>query len=85
MELNYGIFVSVNKQLFITIYDDDLLIFGSDLPRLEDVQQKLWDQFKMIDLGDVSHYLRMQINYVVGEKSLFTKVPISKRYLTVLR
>ena len=34
----------------MAVYVDDLLIFGLDVLRLEDVQQKLRDQFKMIDL-----------------------------------
>ena len=37
LELNYGIFVSADKQLFIAVYIDDLLIFGLNLPRLENV------------------------------------------------
>ena len=41
LELDHRIFVSVNKQVFITVYVDDLLIFGLDLPCLENVQQKL--------------------------------------------
>ena len=68
LELDHGIFVSADKQLFIAVYVDDLLIFGSNLPRLEDVQQKLRDRFKMTDLGDVSHYLGMQVDHVIGKK-----------------
>ena len=37
LELNYRIVVSVNKQLFIAVYIDNLLIFGMDLPHLEDI------------------------------------------------
>ena len=68
LELDHGIFVSADKQLFIAVYVDDLLIFGSDIARLEDVQQKLRDRFKMTDLGDISHYLGMEVDHVVGEK-----------------
>ena len=39
----------MNKQLFITIYINGLLIFGSDIARLENMQQKLPDQFKLTD------------------------------------
>lgn len=35
--------MSNNKQLFIAIYIDDLLIFGLNIACLEDVQQKLQD------------------------------------------
>ncbi len=60
--------MSADKQLFIAVYVDDLLIFGLNVFRLEDVQQRLWDQFKMTDLGDISHHLGMQVNHIVGEK-----------------
>ena len=38
LELDHRIFVSMDKQLYIAVYVDDLLIFGSDIARLEDVQ-----------------------------------------------
>lgn len=38
---DHGIFLSVDKQLFVNVYFDDLLIFSLNLPRLNDVQQKL--------------------------------------------
>ena len=38
LELDHEIFVSINKQLYIAVYVDSLLIFGSDIARLEDVQ-----------------------------------------------
>ena len=60
--------MSANKQLFIAIYVDNLLIFGSDILCLEDVKQRLQDRFKMTDLKDISHYLEMQVNHVMGEK-----------------
>lgn len=69
LELDHGDFVSTDKQLFIAVYDSDLLIFGSDTARPEDVQQELRDRlFKMTDLGDISYYLGMQVNHVIGEK-----------------
>ena len=68
LELDHGISASTDKQLYIAVYVDDLLIFGSDIARLEDVQQKLLDRFKMTELGDISDYLGMKFNHVVGER-----------------
>ena len=70
-----------DKQLFIAVYVDDLFIFGSDVPCLEDVQQRLRDRFKMINLGDISHYLGIQINYVVGEKITLCQSTYLKKIL----
>ncbi len=60
--------MSIDKPLYISVYVDDLLLFGSDIARLEDVQQKLRDRFKMKDLGDISYYLGMQVDHIVGER-----------------
>lgn len=37
LEQNHGVFVSEDKQLFIAIYVDNLLIFGADIPQLEKI------------------------------------------------
>ncbi len=62
LELDHGIFISKDKQLFIAVYVDDLLLFVTDISRFEDIQQKLRDRFKMTDLGDISHYLEMEVD-----------------------
>ena len=38
LELDHGVFVSEDKQLFIAVYVNDLLLFGSELVRLEQIQ-----------------------------------------------
>lgn len=38
LELDYEIFISGDKQLFIAVYDDNLLIFSFDISCLENVQ-----------------------------------------------
>ena len=81
LELDHGIFISKDKQLFIAVYVDDLLFFGANISRLEDIQQKLRDQFKMTDLGDISHYLGMEVDYVVGEKITLCQSTYLKKVL----
>ena len=58
----------MDKQFYIAVYVDNLLISGSDIARLKDVQQKLQDRFKMTDLGHIPNYLRIQIDHVIGER-----------------
>ena len=67
LELDHGVFVSNDKKQYIAIYVDDLLLFGADIPRLEFIQKQLSDRFKMTDLGDVSHYLGMEVDVDVGK------------------
>ena len=62
LELDHGVFVSKDKQFFIALYVDDLLIFGTDATRLKAIQKALSDCFKMTDLGEVSHYLGIEVD-----------------------
>lgn len=48
--------------MFIAIYVDDLLIMSKVNAELYALQDQLKAQFKMKDLGDVSHYLGMQVD-----------------------
>ncbi len=57
-EADHGLFVSADKTILITVYLDDLLLFGAGVdPRIDDVIQKHRDRFQMTDLGYISHYL----------------------------
>ncbi len=43
-------------------------LFGLDLSRLEQIQQSLRDRFKITDLGNISHYLGMEVDYILEDK-----------------
>ncbi len=48
-----------------------MLLFGVDIdPRIDDVMQNLQDRFQMRDLGDVSHYLRMEVDVNLGKNTI---------------
>ncbi len=81
LEIHHGIFVSTGKQLYIAVYFDDLFLFGSGIARLEDVQQKLLDRFKMTDLGVIFRYLGIQVNHVVGERITLCQSTYLKKVL----
>lgn len=68
LEHDYDVFVSQDWQFFLAIYVNDLLLFASNESRLTDIQDKLGAQFKMINLGEVSYYLGMEIDIEVGKK-----------------
>ena len=70
-EADHGLFVSTDKTVFIAVYVDDLLLFGAENePRIDEVMQNLRDRFKMTDLGDVSHYLEMEVDANLREKTI---------------
>ena len=70
LELDHGVFVSQDRQLFLAIYVDDLLLFASDESRLTNIQDQLSARFKMTNLGDISHYLGMEVDVEPGKISL---------------
>ena len=67
--------------MFIAVYVDNLLLFGSDLTCLEHIQQNFQDCFKMTDLGDISHYLGIEVDYIVGGKITFCQSIYLKKVL----
>ena len=58
-----SLFISSDRSVFIGDYVDDLLLFGADGdPKVDEVMKYLSDRFKMTDLGDLSHYLGMEVD-----------------------
>ncbi len=74
-------FVSHDRQIFLAIYVDDLLIFGSDDSRLIDIQDKLNARLKMTNLGGISHYLGMEVDVDVGRKISWRQTIYPKKVL----
>lgn len=68
-ESDHGVFVS--EDMYIAIYVDDLLIFGKDASKLQQLQHELKSRFRMTDLGEVSHYLGIEVD-VSADKSTIT-------------
>ena len=67
-ELDYGIFISQNRHLFLAIYVNDLLFFGLDDSRITDIKDQLSARFKMSNLGKISHYLGIEVDIEVGKR-----------------
>ncbi len=63
------------------MYVDDLFLFGANISGLEDIQQKLHYRFKMTDLGDISLYLGMEVDYVFGDKITLCQSSYLKKIL----
>lgn len=61
IDADQSIFILANKQLFITIYINNLLLFRVDKGQIKMLKEKLDSQIWMTDLGDISHYLGMEV------------------------
>ncbi len=61
-------FVLQDRQFFLAIHVDDLLLFGYDDSRLTDIQNQLKARFKMINLGEISYYLVIEVDVEVGKE-----------------
>ena len=82
-EADVSIFIHENKQTFICVYVDDVLLFKSDLNLLKHVKIKLSEHFKMTDLRFSSHYLGMRIIRFFNRISLnqtFYLLKVLKRF-----
>ena len=51
----------VGKDLIIAVYVDDLKIMASNIELMRQVKESLSKEFEMTDLGEISHYLGIQI------------------------
>ena len=69
IESDHDVFVS--EHMFIAIYVDNLLVMSKINADLDSLQDRLKAQFKMTDLGYVSHYLGMQVD-INSDKSEIT-------------
>lgn len=56
------------NQIFIILFVDDLLICGKNSNAIADIKRKLSEHFEMKDLGKVSSYLGIEINFDVGKR-----------------
>ena len=61
-DYNYSMFIAVDKFMIIVIYVDDILIFEDNDKNMKKIQDLLFNQFKMTDLEEMSHYLDMKID-----------------------
>ncbi len=56
-----GVFVNKEKSIWMSVYVDDLIIFGKNLDDVNFLKKKLSEKFKMHDLGELSYILGIRI------------------------
>ena len=49
------------RDMILMLYDDDLLLLGEDLSKIEDVKHQLGKLYQMKDLGPTTSYLGIRI------------------------
>ncbi len=81
LEFDHGVFISQDRQLFLAIYVDDLLLFTSDESRVTNIQNQLSARFQMTILGEVSHYLGMEVDVEVGKQISLRQTVYLKKIL----
>ena len=75
---DHEVFISENQSIFLAVYVDDLLLFGLDTMRLDEIQHQLSSQFKMTDLNEISHYLGMEVDVTDDSISICQTTYIKK-------
>ena len=61
IDSDQSIFISTNKHLFLAIYIDNLFLVRANKVQLDNLKQILCSHFWITDLGDVFHYLEIEI------------------------
>jgi len=54
----------------LLVYVDDIIITGSDIPLIEDLQCSLNSEFHMKDLGHLHYFLSLHVHSMSNEISL---------------
>lgn len=75
-----AIFMTEDKQLFVSIYVDDLLIFTADLDRMSALKDQLSRRFEMTNMGCISQYLGMEAD-VTNESITLRQVSYIRKIL----
>jgi hypothetical protein len=73
---NHAVFIK--DEIFLTMYVDDLLLFGPNLNDLQDIQNQLKQRFKMTNLRQLSHYLEMKITIIFDKLVLTQSIYLKK-------
>ena len=60
---DHSLFIQPKLKLFMTVYVDDINIFGQSEEMIKRAQESLATEFEMKDLGPVSYYLGMNVSY----------------------
>ena len=58
---DYAVFGNSDRSILVAVYVDDLLIFGKDKNKIQNLKNHLHQRFQMSDMGNAHHYLGMQI------------------------
>lgn len=77
--MDYSVFVSYNKSIFILVYIDNLLIIGKNLNIINNLKNNLSKRFCIANFRLISYYLGMFItqtkNFInLDQKSYLEKV-----------
>jgi len=62
LESDHCIFINQNISIIIAIYVNDLLLVGPMAESLQNLKDKLANQFKMTDMSPAKHYLDIEIS-----------------------
>lgn len=68
LELDHGDFVSQDQHIHLAVYVDDLLSFSLDDSHVTDIQNQFNVRFEITNLGEISHYLGIEIDVEIGKK-----------------
>ena len=61
-EADHCLYINDKIQVFIATWVDDLIILGKSIENIKYVKAQLSEEFDMKDLGELKHFLDIQVN-----------------------
>jgi len=61
IEADHSVFINYKTNIIMSVYVDDLQIFGRHSPHIMKLKNSLHERFDMVDLGEAKDYLGMEI------------------------
>ena len=67
---DWALYINHEKQTFVGVYIDDLLIFSADLAYIKQLKKSLAERYKMTDLGPCKDYLGTEVHCDLIKRTL---------------
>ena len=69
-QYDHSLFIKSSDRVYMVVYIDDLLIFGPEISRIQNLKNHLTKKFRIINIGLILIYLNINISKDLDAKTL---------------
>src|SRR5437773_1169286 len=77
-QFNPCVFIHETEQYYISVYIDNIVIFGAKTSFIDNIVHQLNEEFEVTDLGDATWILGLQITYLEQGITISQRLYIDK-------